>query len=82
MIVYNKIGWRNKMKTFWTTWVEGTDGGYGRPQSSFDEAKAEAERLAQLPHNIGKHVRIMQCLGTVVVKNTVFEPCEVEDIPF
>ena len=70
------------MKTFWTTWVEGSNGGYGRPQSNFGEAKIEAERLAQLPGNIGKPVRVLQCLGTVTCKNTVWEPTEVDDIPF
>lgn len=70
------------MKTFWTTWVEGTNGGYGRPQPTFDEAKKEAERLAQLSGNVGKPVRIMQLLGTVTCKNTIYEPCEHDDIPF
>ncbi len=70
------------MKTFWVTWVEGTNGGYGRPQPRFDEAQKEAERLAQLPGNIGKAVRVLQCLGTVTCKNTIWEPCENDDLPF
>jgi hypothetical protein len=70
------------MKTFWTTWVEGTNGGYGRPQPTFEEAKQEAERLAQMPSNIGKPVRVLQCLGIVIVKNTVWEACEVDELTF
>lgn len=70
------------MKTFWTTWVEGTNGGYGRQQLTFDEAQKEAERLAQMPGNVGKPVRVMQCLGTVTCKNTVWETAEYDDIPF
>lgn len=66
--------------TFYTTWVEGTNGGYGREIYSFEKAKAEAERLAQLPENIGKNVRVMQCLGIVYCKNTVWE--EAIDVPF
>ncbi len=50
------------MRTFWTTWVEETNGWYGRPLASFDEAKTEAERLAQLLGNIGKPVGVLQCL--------------------
>jgi len=61
------------MKVFWVTWVEGTNGGYGRPQPTFGEAQKEAERLAQMPYNIGKPVRVLQCLGTVTCKNTIWE---------
>ena len=61
------------MQTFWTTWVEGTNGGYGRQQPTLEGAKIEAERLAQLPGNIGKYVRVLKCIGTVTCKNTVWE---------
>lgn len=70
------------MKTFWVTWVESSYGGYGRPQPSFDEAKKEAERLAVMPSNNGKPVRVLQCLGTVTCKNTVWEPTESDELPF
>lgn len=70
------------MKTFWTTWVEETNGGYGYQHPTFDAAQKEAERLAVSPQNLGKKVRILQCLGTVVVKNTVYEPCEADELPF
>ena len=67
------------MDTFFTTWVEGTNGGYGRAIPTFEEAKAEAERLAQLPGNVGKPVRVLQCLGTATCKNTVWEQAELRD---
>ena len=70
------------MKTFYTNWVEGTNGGYGREIATFDEAQKEAERLAQQPNNVGKPVRVLQCLGTVTCKNTVWEQAETEDFPF
>ena len=70
------------MKTFYTTWVEGTSGGYGYPHETFEKAKEEAERLASLPGNTGKRVRVLQCLGFAVVKNTYYEPCETEGLPF
>ncbi len=70
------------MKIFWTTWAEGTNGGYGRQQPSFEEARKEAERLSRLPNNIGKPVRVLQCLGTGTGKDTTWEPTETDDIPF
>lgn len=73
------------MRKFWTCWVENSSGGYGRPQPTFDEAKQEATRLAQLPGNIGKPVRVLQCLGTMTCTNTIWEPAEepAEDaVPF
>lgn len=71
------------MKKFWTTWVENSSGGYGRPQPTFKEATREAERIAQLPGNIGKPVRVMECLGTVTCANTIWEPAdECPEVPF
>ncbi len=70
------------MKIFWTTWVENSNGGYGTPQDTFEKAQKEAERLAQLLANIGRRVRVMQYLGSVVCKNTVWEPAETDELPF
>jgi hypothetical protein len=70
------------MQTFWVTWVDGTSGGYGSPHPTFDEAQKEAERLAQMPNNVGKPVRVLQYLGTVTCKNTIWEPAEIEELPF
>ena len=70
------------MKVFWTTWVDGTTGGYGYKHPTLDEAKKEAERLSQLPGNIGKPVRVLQWLGSITCKNTVWESAESETFPF
>jgi hypothetical protein len=70
------------MKTFYVNWVEGTNGGYGRPYPTFHEAKQEAERLAQLPFNNAKPVRVLQCLGTVTCTNTIWEPATTDEVPF
>ena len=64
------------MKCFWTTWVEGTNGGYGRPHSTFEDARAEAERLALC--NPRKEVRVLQCLGVVICKDTTWEEAEIK----
>ncbi len=61
------------MKKFWTCWVEGTTGGYGRQQPSLDEAKRESERLVQLPGNTGKRVYVLECLGATSVTRTNWE---------
>ena len=68
------------MKTFYTNWVEDTNGGYGKPQPTFEEAQKEAEKLARI--NPGKKVRILQCIGFVTLKDTAYEPCEVDEVPF
>ncbi len=70
------------MKTFWTCWVEGTNGGYGRQHPSFVAAAEESDRLAQLPGNVGKPVYVLQCLGATVAKRTQWDVAKTDDLPF
>ncbi len=72
------------MKTFWTCWIENSNGGYGYKHFTLEDAKKEAERLAQ--SSPGAVVRVLQCLGTVTCKNTVWDPAtdelEPDKLPF
>ena len=56
---------------FWNCWVDGTSGGYHYKHTTFEDAKAEAERLARMPSNMGHKVYLMECISY----------CEVPEIP-
>lgn len=69
------------MKQFYTCWVDGSNGGYGYKHTSFEAAKQEAERLANLPPNDGKLVFVLCCLGFAKVNKVLWENTEA-DLPF
>ena len=54
---------------FWICWVEDTNEGSYHKHPSLESAKIEAERLAEIPTNIGKEVYIMElievCLASI-----------------
>ena len=62
-----------RMRRFWIIFVEHTDGGRHYRHNLLSEAQAEAERLAQLPENIGKNVYLFECVGKCKVKQTPVE---------
>ncbi len=70
------------MKTFWTCWLEGTNGGRQFQHESFGSAEQEAKRIALMPENDGKKVYILMCLGAVSAKKTTWEQAASFDVPF
>lgn len=70
------------MKAFWTTWVEGSDGGYGYRHASFESAQKEAERIAIKPDVVGKQVFVMAAIGAATAKQTEWEAVDIDDVPF
>ncbi|MCK9369938.1 hypothetical protein M0R04_08545 [Candidatus Dojkabacteria bacterium] len=51
------------MNKFWTTWVEGSMGGYGHQHLTRELANQEAERIALQPANQGKKVYVLELVG-------------------
>jgi len=70
------------MKTFWTCWVKGTDGGSGYQHPTFESAKTESERLARLPINQGKKVYVFECKGASSYNDVNWERVENDELPF
>lgn len=69
------------MKQFYTCWVEDTSGGYGYKHPNFEDARKEAERLANLPGNDGKQVYVLCCLGCAKVIRATWEDAS-QELPF
>ena len=61
------------MRQFYTCWVENTNGGYGYKHPTFEDAKKEAERLANIPGNDGKEVYVLCCVGFAKVSRVIWE---------
>jgi len=59
------------MEKFWCCLVEGTDGGFHFRHATFEDARQEAERLAQLDYVKGKRVYVLEAISYCEVPQPV-----------
>ncbi len=68
LMTRNDIKGGKKMKKFWICHVEYTNGGRHFQHWTLLSAQVEAERLARLPHILGREVFIFECIGMCKVE--------------
>lgn len=68
LLARNNNNGENQIEGFWIVFAEHTDRGRHYRYRTLEAARAEAERLAQLPDNIGKGICVFEYIGMCKVK--------------